>query len=149
MKLQPRSVFSATFGAPAPIPAFDVRDMRATRTPATSTRLLERADIGCVLVNSTMDPPTGVTELSAAVGLGFPLVAGAVSAQGAHRVLWLTPRSWLIQCPVDGEIALAECINEAFPDKRVHAALFTDYLCWIELSGSHALRLLTEGGFIS
>jgi heterotetrameric sarcosine oxidase gamma subunit len=139
VKLQPRTVFGARFATRAPVPGFLEND----------TTLLERADIGCLLVNSAVDSSVVATALGAAVGFAFPVQAGAIVNAHTYSVLWLTPRSWLVHCPVDQESVLATRINEAFPDKRVHAALFTDYLCWFELWGSQALSLLTEGGFVS
>jgi heterotetrameric sarcosine oxidase gamma subunit len=136
MKFQPRSVFGTTFGVSAPVPEL-------------STTLLERADIGCLLVNSAVESAAVATELAAAVRIEFPLEAGTIADLHSHRALWLTPRSWLLHCPVEEEWALARKINEAFPDKRVHAALYTDYLCWFELFGSRASNLLAEGGFVS
>lgn len=44
---------------------------------------------------------------------------------------------------------LAARLGAAFPDKLIHAALFTDYLCWLELSGPGAGIILGDGGFIS
>jgi len=64
-----------------------------------------------------------------------------------RRAIWLTPRSWLICC--DSESELIERVESAFPDKLVHATLFTDALCWLELWGPAAIDLLTEGGFVS
>jgi heterotetrameric sarcosine oxidase gamma subunit len=55
----------------------------------------------------------------------------------------------LIHCSVDEAWPLARRINEAFPDKRAHAALFSDCLCWLELSGPQAFDFLAGGGFIS
>jgi heterotetrameric sarcosine oxidase gamma subunit len=139
VKLQPRPLFGATFGVSAPVPEF----------VAMNTTLLERADIGCLLVNSAVESSAVASELVAAVRFAFPLEAGAIADLHSHRLLWLTPRSWLLHCPVEEDWELARQINEAFPDKRVHAALFTDYLCWFELFGSQAFNLLTEGGFVS
>jgi heterotetrameric sarcosine oxidase gamma subunit len=154
MKLQSRSVLGATFGVSTAVPEFGVSEAGTTHGSAADghamhTRMLERADIGCLLVSSTLEPSIGVTKLNTAVGLEFPLEAGAIREAHPHRVLWLTPRSWLIHCSIDEEAALARKINEAFPDKCVHAALFTDYLCWFELSGPKAFDLLSEGGFVS
>jgi heterotetrameric sarcosine oxidase gamma subunit len=154
MKLQSRSAFGATFGVSTPVPEFDVGERSVTRGSATDappmpTKLLERADIGCLLVTTTLDSSTWAAQLRAVVGLEFPLEACRITEAHPHRVLWLTPRSWLIHCPVDDESALATRINDAFPNKSVHAVLFTDYLCWFELSGPKAFDLLSEGGFVS
>jgi heterotetrameric sarcosine oxidase gamma subunit len=66
-----------------------------------------------------------------------------------RTALWLTPRSWLIHCDLLEEGDLLERIAEAFPDRLAHGALFTDAVCWFELSGPAALDILTEGGFVS
>jgi heterotetrameric sarcosine oxidase gamma subunit len=139
MKIQPRSVFGEMCVDPVVL----------TRFESGNTTLMERADIGCLLVSSAVDSYEVSTRLNAAARFSFPLKAGRVTEARLYRVLWLTPRSWLVHCPLDEEWALADRFNEAFPDKLVHAALFTDQLCWLELSGVHALTLLTDGGFVS
>jgi heterotetrameric sarcosine oxidase gamma subunit len=154
MKLQSRAVFGATFGESSVLAESGVGEKSSTHEPATGTFatqtvLLERADIGCVLVNSTRDALTAVADVRAAVGLGFPHDAGAITEDSLCRILWLTPRSWLIQCSVDQEAMLTRRINAAYPDKSVHAVLFGDSLCWLELCGPDALDLLSEGGFLS
>jgi heterotetrameric sarcosine oxidase gamma subunit len=141
MKLLPRSTLDAIFGVSTTIPEFIGRD--------AGSAMRERADIGCLLLNVAVYPFIGMTELHAAVGLEFPLNAGAITEAHPNRVLWLTPRSWLIQCPVDAEWTLERRINEAIPDKRVHAALYTDYLCWFELCGIESGDLLRRHGFVS
>jgi heterotetrameric sarcosine oxidase gamma subunit len=154
MKLQSRSVFGATFGESSVLSESGAGEKSSTHEPATGTFatetvLLERADIGGVLVNSTRDALMAVAELRAAMGLWFPHDAGAITEDPLCRILWLTPRSWLIQCSVADESMLTGRINAVYPDKSVHAVLFGDYLCWLELCGPYALDLLSEGGFLS
>lgn len=109
----------------------------------------ERDDIGCLLLNSAVDVGEIHAVVSTATGIVLPLAPGAIS-RGANRLgLWLTPRSWLLQCALDEDFTLAERINAAFPDKIVHAAHFSDDLCWLELIGEGTLTLLREGGFVS
>src|SRR5258708_5950123 len=139
MRIQPRSVLGGMFVDPVVL----------TRFESGNTTLTERADIGCLLVSSAVDSDEISTRLNLAARFSFPLKGGRVAEARPYRVLWLTPRSWLVHCPLDDEWALANRFNEAFPDKLVHASLFTDQLCWLELSGGHALALLTDGGFVS
>jgi heterotetrameric sarcosine oxidase gamma subunit len=106
-------------------------------------------DIGCLLVSSAVDPSTVMTELREASELSFPREAGRVVDTHAFRVLWLTPRSWLIHCPLDSQDVLVGRINEKFPDKSVHAVPYTDQLAWFELRGPDADSRLSQGGFIS
>lgn len=139
MRLEPRTVFSPSFAIDEPVLQFLGND----------TTRLGRADIGCLLINSADDSSVVSSALRAAVGLDFPLEAGTIVNAYPRRVLWLTPRSWLLHCLVEEECVLATRINDAFPDKRVHAAVFTDCLCWFELCGLQGLDQLTNGGFIS
>jgi heterotetrameric sarcosine oxidase gamma subunit len=111
--------------------------------------MVERTDIGCLLINSAVDSSVVATALGVAAGLTFPFKADDVVDAQPRRVLWLTPRSWLVHCRIEEEQMLAKRINDAFPDKRAHAALYTDYLCWFDLQGPQAFTLLTEGGFVS
>jgi heterotetrameric sarcosine oxidase gamma subunit len=139
MILEGCSALDAPFGAPIEVPGF----------PTSGLRLIERSDIGCVLVNSACDLAEISAQLDVAAGFRLPRECGRAVHAPPYRALWLTPRSWLVQCPVEDEARLAAKINGAFADKRVHAALFTDYLGWFELSGGQAPALLSEGGFVS
>jgi heterotetrameric sarcosine oxidase gamma subunit len=89
-------------------------------------------------------------------------VPGTIATAEGRAALWLTPRSWLIHCAPEEEVALADRVNRASPDMLVHAVPFGGALCWLELSGRRsgpgtgtstaadaALELLTEGGFVS
>jgi heterotetrameric sarcosine oxidase gamma subunit len=117
--------------------------------PASSTTLTERSDIGCISLNCAIEMDAAVARLEEVIGMALPRAAGATAHIEHKTALWLTPRSWLIQCRVDHEFQLAALINTAFEDKSIHAALFTDYLCWMELRGPRAWELLADGGFIS
>jgi heterotetrameric sarcosine oxidase gamma subunit len=111
--------------------------------------LRERGDIGCVLLTAAVDAASVLNAPSAAVGVELPASHGRVSDGDGRRALWLSPRSWLVHCAVAEEIELVRRVNASFPDKLLHAALFTDALCWLELSGVRSLERLTEGGFLS
>jgi heterotetrameric sarcosine oxidase gamma subunit len=132
VKLRPQSVFGADFN----------------RSDG-SARLAERSDLGTLLVTAAIDPIAARSELRARLDFDVPLEANATPKADRYRTLWLTPRSWIVQCPADEERALALEINKAFPKKEVHAVPVTDQLCWLELSGAHAPNLLSERGFIS
>jgi heterotetrameric sarcosine oxidase gamma subunit len=109
----------------------------------------ERADIGCVLLKAAVDEAQVVYPASVAVGVDLPLAPGRVQSESGRTALWLSPRAWLVHCAVEEEGELVRRVNGAFEDKLLHAVRFTDALCWLELSGSGALGLLTEGGFVS
>ncbi|HEY0680993.1 MAG TPA: sarcosine oxidase subunit gamma family protein [Steroidobacter sp.] len=109
----------------------------------------ERADIGCVLLNAAVNSVDIIDAGSAAVGVQLPAGAGLISTVPRRSAMWLTPRAWLILCSAEDEIALASRVDAAFPEKRLHAALFTDYLCWLELRGQSAEECLQYGAFIS
>ena len=133
MKLEAQSALGAPFGRARPVVGF--------KTNGVSLR--ERADIGCVLL-------TGVeTGISTALGVDLPAAPGETKAREGRTALWLSPRSWLIQCRVDEEPALAERLNAAFPNKWAHAVPFTDALCWLDIFGVESRECLTEGGFLS
>jgi len=139
MKLQPQATLSAPFGAAAPVTAFS----------SSNAVLRERADIGCVLLTSAVDNAEVLTSASAAAGVDLPRDPGMFRTGAGRLALWLSPRSWLIHCAVEAEAGLIARLNAVFPDKLAHAAAFTDYLCWFELSGAMSLDLLTEGTFLS
>lgn len=139
MRLTACSSLGTPFGAPAPVPGF------ASRVAT----LRERSDIGCLLVGSALDASRVASAAADAVGVDLPIAAGAVAVGEGRLALWLSPRSWLVHCPLDEEFALVARVNAAFPDKTVNAAHFTDYLCWLELRGEGAEDLLRQGGFLS
>jgi heterotetrameric sarcosine oxidase gamma subunit len=111
--------------------------------------LQERADIGCVLLTSAVNADEIVNSAMHVCGVEIPLVPGAVQIAAGRAALWLSPRSWLIQCEVEDEAQRVTRLNAAFPDALAHAVSLTDALCWFELSGPGSLTLLTEGGFVS
>jgi heterotetrameric sarcosine oxidase gamma subunit len=138
MKLTPESTLGAPFGSAsvlAPLPDAAV--------------LRERADIGCLLLTSAVDAATTAVPASVAVGVDLPRAAGRTQTADQRLALWLSPRSWLVHCPIDEEIGLAARVNDAFPDKLVHAVSLTDHFCWIELSGRGSSDLLSQGAFVS
>jgi heterotetrameric sarcosine oxidase gamma subunit len=109
----------------------------------------ERADIGCVMLTSAVEGLEIAAAASAAAGVELPRDSGAVGSGGGLAALWLSPRCWIIRCAIDEEPDLVARLSSAFPDKLAHATVFTDSLCWLELSGARALELLTDGGFVS
>jgi heterotetrameric sarcosine oxidase gamma subunit len=111
--------------------------------------LTERVDVGCVHVTFTAVPSAVAKRLSELTDVSLPTRGGAVAYAPGRRAIWLTPRSWLIQCSIPEELALTARINGAFPDKLAHASSFTDALSWLELSGDNAGIALTRGGFVS
>ena len=147
MTLQPQSALGAIFGTASAVTGFS----------SDSAALRERADIGCVLLTTAGRSTDFAPAASRAAALTLPLVPGeiATGASGAmtssprRMAIWLSPRSWLIQCDIEEEGILVERLNRTFSDKLVHAVGFTDHLCWLELSGTAAIDLITEGSFLS
>jgi heterotetrameric sarcosine oxidase gamma subunit len=147
MTLRPQSALGAIFGTASAVPEFS----------SDSATLRERADIGCVLLTAADRSSDFAPAASQAAAVPLPVVPGeiATGASGAmktspsHMAIWLSPRSWLIQCDIEEEISLVERLNRTFPDKLLHAVGFTDHLCWFELSGTAAIDLITEGSFLS
>jgi len=139
MNLQPDSALQAPFRGTLPVTGFN--SARAV--------LLERADIGCVLLTAAVDGAAVIVAGSAAAGVDLPSVAGLITRADGRTAMWLSPKSWLIRCDVEEERGLVGRIRKAFPDHLCHATVFTDALCWFELSGPGSLELLTEGSPIS
>jgi heterotetrameric sarcosine oxidase gamma subunit len=137
MKLQPQSSLGAPFGTARLVAGF--------KTNGVSLR--ERADIGCVLVTTAANNIAAAA--SAVAGVELPGQAGEIRTHEGRSALWLSPRSWLIQCRLEDELVLVARLNSAFPDKQAHAVPFTDALCWLELFGVESQEALTEGGFLS
>jgi heterotetrameric sarcosine oxidase gamma subunit len=139
MRLQAESTLNASFGQAREVFGGLIDQLE----------LLERSDIGCLLL-TTATNPVDVTDAAARVaGVRLPASAGLVGSAAKRLAVWLSSRSWLLHCDLEEEEALASRINAAFPDKSLHAALFTDYLCWLELRGIGAQNLLQESSFLS
>jgi len=119
------------------------------QSPIAPVKLLERADIGCVLVASAVEASAVTGPLGASAGCAFPLMADAGVSTDFPRALWLNPRTWILQCDVEQEGSLVARLNESFADRRVHATRFSDALCWFEWTGPTTFDLLRRGGFIS
>jgi heterotetrameric sarcosine oxidase gamma subunit len=137
--LQPQSALGAPFGTASTVSGFI----------SASVFLRERADIGCILLTTAVDSAAIATSASQAAGLELPLTPGPINTAPPRKAIWLSPRSWLIHCRLEEENDLVTHLNAAFPNKLSHAAPFTDYLCWLELSGAATLDILTEGTFLS
>jgi heterotetrameric sarcosine oxidase gamma subunit len=139
LKLQPQSTLGGTFGAASFVSGFR----------SDSALLRERSDIGCLLLTAAVDTSAIFVAAGAVAGVDLPSEAGAIKHCEDRKALWLSPRSWLLLCAIQDEIGLAALINRTFPEKQLHAALFTDYLCWLELAGPQSYDLLTDSAFIS
>lgn len=139
MNLEARSALGGRLGVASPI----------AELTGPGVKLIERADLGTVLCVTAGDATAILDRLSQAIGLPCPAAAGETSSKGGRTALWLSPRSWLIQCLPEDEDSLVDAVNDRFADKIVHASRFTDYLCWLELSGPGADGLCKRMGFMS
>ena len=111
--------------------------------------ITEYGPFGCVLCSAAVDVSEIHQTLSRKIKLDLPRQSGRVVKEGESMAIWLSPRSWLILCPLDNELELITSINAAFPDRIVLASAFSDYLCWFSLNGKEAEDKLRHGGFIS
>jgi heterotetrameric sarcosine oxidase gamma subunit len=139
MKLQAQSTLGGAFGASHPVSGFESK----------AAILRERADIGTVMLTTSVEPGVIAETAGRVAGVEIPLSPGPLTSAPGRWGLWLQPRSWLIRCGVDEELDLVKRLNGAFPERQAHAVAFTDAICWFELSGTAAHDILTEGGFVS
>ena len=65
------------------------------------------------------------------------------------RAIWMSPRSWLLVCPLSEEEELLWTLSDGFPERAIHACRYSDQICWLELSGPGADPLLRAGGFLA
>jgi heterotetrameric sarcosine oxidase gamma subunit len=107
----------------------------------------ERSDIASVLISASFDG--GAAKISARIGTDLPDRPGPIVLTGEFASIWSSPRSWVVQCAVPDEDELRARVESAFPDRSVHATLFGDYLCWMEIRGPDSLALLRRGAFLS
>ncbi|MBL8266538.1 sarcosine oxidase subunit gamma family protein [Steroidobacter sp.] len=139
MSLQLESTLGRAFGTSAVL-VCDAAD---------GLELRERADLGCLLLTAAVDVAEIIDAASVAAGVPLPAEPGMINTAHERLALWLSPRSWLVQCGIEAEGELAARLNGTFPDRRLHAALFTDYLCWLELRGAGSVDVLQDASFVS
>lgn len=111
--------------------------------------LTQRSDIGAALVSVAMDDDDTLETLAMLLSIALPRGHGDTVIAGELQAVWMTPRSWLVLGPPDVEIVVCNKVTKAYPDRAVHAARFSDYLCWFDLSGPGAEDALKQGSFIS
>jgi len=109
--------------------------------------ITERSDIAGVLVSACVDGCEA--RITAIVGVELPSEPGLLVGGEGPTAIWLSPRSWILQCAIEDEARIQNAVLAAFPDGTAHAAGFTDHLCWLELSGGDPLQLLCRGAFVS
>jgi heterotetrameric sarcosine oxidase gamma subunit len=108
-----------------------------------------RGELGCLLVRCAADAAEVVPQLNAVTKIEFPREPGQTMVAHGMRAIWISPQSWLLHCRRADERSLTARINDAFPGRAVHASLYGDSLCWIEICGPGAPEILAEGDFIS
>jgi heterotetrameric sarcosine oxidase gamma subunit len=107
----------------------------------------ERSDIGAVLISAAVDDCAATA--SSLVGIDLPSAPGRFVGGAGLTAIWLSPRSWILQCPIEEEGRICRALATAFGDGSVHATGFTDQLCWLALSGGDPMELLRRGGFVT
>lgn len=137
--LKALSPLGSSFGASTPV----------TGASQAGFEVSERSDFGCVLCTAAVDLDDVQSLLLQQLQINLPSQSGAVAQDGELSSIWLSPRSWLILCPLDEETKLVASINAIFPDRHLLASAFSDYLCWLSLSGKLVEDALHRGGFIS
>jgi heterotetrameric sarcosine oxidase gamma subunit len=104
--------------------------------------------MGAVLCSSAGPGADVARALEAALGCPVPVAHGAVAEGPGRRVLWLSPKAWIVLCAPEDEDDLVETVAAAFPDHAVLASRYTDALCWLTLDGADAESALRQGSFL-
>jgi heterotetrameric sarcosine oxidase gamma subunit len=113
------------------------------------TELIDRADIGCLLLSTSVEPRLYLAAIEAIAGVVPPVGPGPVGTRGLRQAIWMTPRSWILLCPLGDEEEILWSFADGFPERDVHAFRYSDQLCWLELCGAGAEDLLRAGSFLS
>lgn len=111
--------------------------------------LREKTNVGAVLCTAVGPNAKLARQLEKVLGVGVPLSSSTVVEGQKLRVLWLSPKSWIVLCTSEMENELVETISAAFSDHAVLASRFSDALCWLSLEGVAAEDLLRQGSFLS
>jgi heterotetrameric sarcosine oxidase gamma subunit len=139
MTLAPESTLGAALSVAVMLPGHT----------AEEASLCERPDISCLLLTTVVDASQVRLKASQAIGIDLPAVAGAAQIEGGTMALWHSPRSWLLLGPVNAERTRSNAIDLVFADRSVSATPYSDFLCWLELTGSRSLELLRQHSFVS
>ncbi len=111
--------------------------------------MYDRADVGCVVYASATHASGFNHTLSALLDIPLPDEPGITTCVKSLRPIWLSPHEWLVLCELKDELRLLEAAKNKYPDGSIHAARYTDRICWFDLSGDDAEPLLKQGGFLS
>lgn len=141
MTLEARSALGGIPGLARVRPVFTGRQI--------ACELIERSDLGCLLCSAAVEPAAHLAAIEAAAGVKFPMGPGPVASRGLRRAVWMSPRSWLLLCPLGDEDEILWSFTDSFADRGIHASRYSDQLCWLELVGQESEDLLRTAGFLS
>jgi len=117
--------------------------------PGAGAELIERADIGCLLCSASVEPGPHLAAIERIAGIMPPVGPGRVVVSGLRQAIWVSPRSWLLLCPLGDEEDILWSFADNFAGREIHACRYSDQLCWLELCGAGAEDLLRVGSFLS
>lgn len=115
----------------------------------TTVSVRDLVQLRHVLVVSSVDTDVAVPAFRETTGIDMPAEPGTVCDAAIGTAFWLSPRSWLLRLPANGEAAVLDGIGTGFPDHRIHAMPYSDALHWFEITGPGGAGLLARGGFVS
>lgn len=107
------------------------------------------ANLPCILCTAAVDAEKVADALSHAISAPVPIHPGVISEHDERRVLWISPRAWLVLCPENDEAEVLSSVHSAFDDRAVLASRYSDHYCWFELAGDRVEDTLRQGGFIT
>lgn len=137
MTLESASIFGGPAGLAAPVISGD------------GWQFVERGDLGAVQLVAADEGETTLSALGASVGVTLPATGRTVELVGeGGRVIGLSPRWWLLECPLSAEPAWVARIADAVPGAGVLVTAFGDHLPWFDLTGPRAESLLSAGAFL-
>lgn len=139
MNLEAFSALDRPIGDRKPLPGLKIAGLTLT----------ELSDTGGVMCTAATAAGDVADLLSGAVGCPLPSAHGAITTAPSRQAIWMSPRSWLVLCPLSEEFQIVETVRQAFPDHLAHGAPFSDYLGWYSLVGNDAEAALRQGSFLT
>ncbi len=110
-----------------------------------NVRIVERPDIGKVLLRGESKEPAFLAAVRAALELDLPLAPNTSSETPPVSALWLAPDEWMLVCAPGSETAVATSLKEALVHQHASVVDVSDARTVLQIIGTAARDTLAKG----